>query len=535
MISNKSKNSIPNWYSNYGNKLFESNLELILEQKKSSISELVASANETDSEEVKGTAGYADVMAWYSNEGPSKGKPDMESSDMVKCMEYWTGDLSSKTGKGELKIEQALGILSNEDKLAKLLIKLDKQRNSFTPKAKAKLPEIQWDKSLIIQSAKKLKAAFSELHKSGKKIGNKTEENTSGNTAYYNVLTTLNSEKFPFKLGIIPFNMSGDGIDTYNGKDIGSSDVKKFHKWYTSINNDLDKMMTYLDLNSENGSKVIKTKFVLIEDRDKIAMLTKFSDRAKRKAIADALKIKWWPSIAKTTTRKEKMILEGEPETTYMEYKFPADTQIAKTFFVDDASTIDPKFSNSINEFVQDIRQQIPKDAEITSVKVMAVASTSTVPSTKYRNEDGNVTLVAHRLKAINDATALALTNNNLNSNVEYVEGGGRPNQGTEWVSDNAKWGPQGNRNALYEKTFGEFRFSGVQINVGWKVTTQEPDEGEISTIEITGKWSSTISWRKHKNPPTFPPIKFPPRRRKNNGTSPLRGGTSCMEWCNNN
>ena len=534
MISNKSKNSMPTWYSNYGNKLFESNLELILEQKKSSISELVASANETDSEEVKGTAGYAEVMAWYSNEGPSKGKPDMESSDMVKCMEYWTGDLSSETGKNELGIEQALGILSAEDKLAKLLNKLDKQRNNFTPKDKAKLPEIQWDKPLIIQSAKKLQAAFSELHKSGKKIGNKTE-GISGNPTRYSVATTLNDEQYPFKLGIIPFGTSSDGIETYNGKDIGSNDVKMFHKWYNSINNDLDKMMTYLDLNSENGSKVIKTNFVSIEDRDKIAMLTKFSDRAKRKVIADALKIRWWPQSAKTITSKEKMIIEGVPETNYMEYKFPADTQIAKTFFVDDASTIDPKFSNSINEFVQDIRQQIPKDAEITSVKVMAVASTSTVPSTKYRNEDGNVTLVAHRLKAINDATALALTNNNLNSNVEYVPGGGLPNQGAEWVSDDAKWGPQGNRNALYETTFGEHRFSGVQITVGWKVTTQEPDEGEISTIEITGKWSSTISWRKHKNPPGFPPIKFPPIRRKNNGTSPLRGGTSCMEWCNNN
>jgi len=536
MISNKSIQNIPSWYLNYGNKLFESKENLILEQNESlSIDNLVANANKNDSEEVKGTGGYGEVMAWYSNEGPTKGKSLMSKDEMIECMKYWTGDMSSKTSTSDSRIETALNILANEEKLSKLLNRLDKEWDTMGKSSKSKYGKITWDKTLIVDAAKKLKDAFSKLHKSGKKIGAKSTTLKTGNgeVVKYSAHTTPNLIKYPGRLGIIPFKATSDGIDRYNGKNLSALYFKTFSIWYNNISNDLNGLISNLDPNSEKGSEVIRTKYLSFEDNDKIAILNKFSEKAnkrKDKEITGALKVKWWPSVAKTTTNVEKKLVTGEPVTNHESWRFPKDAGISKTFFLDDQHVIDPKFSNSINEFVSDIRQQIPKDAEITSVEVQAVASTSTVPSTRYYNDGGNVKLVKLRLKAINDITTLALAGNNLNENVTYVGGGGLPNQGEQYVRDDEKWGPRGNRNALYEKTFGPHRWSGVEIRVGLKITTQETTETPIATIEVTGKWNSVISWRKPPKPPWDPPRIFNPR--PSNGLFPVKGGTDCFDWC---
>ncbi len=497
----------------------------VFEQKESSINNLVIKAKENDSDEVKSNKIYDAVMAWFDNEGPSKGKPIMSKDEMIKSLKYWTGNLSSEMRPKEKRIEEVLEMLSDDKNIKAILKKLEK--NGHTG----------YDIDVIKDAAIKLKNKFNELHKSGKYIGASHEEKGT-----YQVHTTKpgTEDTYPTRLGFIPFSVIKskhyNGLDRYKGKDWFKSSPLKFKAWYKKIEEDLDGMLAQLD-----NTDYIKVKTLGITENDKVAILNKFDDKTRGKRdIADALKIKWWPSAAKTVTNKEKNIIQGEPETEYVSFSFPKEVEIAKTFFLDDKASIDPKFKNSINDFVKDIRQQLPEGAEVTEVNVQCVASTSKVPSSLYRKTDanpnynGNHTLVDLRIKAIQTATSSALGTYELDTNVKYdLTSGKLPNQGEEY--DRETYGKSKRQadpvlNTKYEELYGPYRYSGVRIEIGYKITTQTDEETEISTTEVSGKWNSVISWHKPPRPPWNPPIIFKPRKGK--GLYNTKPGTDCFDFC---
>ena len=497
----------------------------VFESTSGDIDALVAQARENDSDAVKSTPGYDEVMNWFDNEGPAKGKAIIDEESILKSLRYWNGDLSDKTSDKSKRAIEACELLSNEDTVNKLMKKL--QSASGTSKY------LSYDIKLITDAASKLKVKFEELNKAGKEVG---QQMSDKDKRRYDVQTALNTEKYPFRLGILPWAIStSEGLDEYKGKDILSGNAKQFTKWYDTLKKDgVDSLIKYL-----NDNKYVRSKAVGIEDDDKINILKKYvATAAKRKKnIEDALAIKLYPASAKNTVTSGSETDVTENPTEYAEFKFPMNTDIAKTFFGDDEVKIDGKFSNSISEFVSGIKAQLPEGAKVTEVTVKAVASTSTVPSTKYFNSGGNEKLVSLRLAAIEKDAFTALQANDLAGNVKYDKSGSLPNNGPAY--DKNKYGKD-KRNANpavreeYEKIFGEFRYSGLQILIAYQIESSTPTVTPTLDIKVTGEWKSYITWSepsKQKNTTKWKPGKLT-FRRSNGGLYPTKSGTGCTNFC---
>jgi hypothetical protein len=509
-----SSNTFDNW----------KRFKLVLESTSNDIDELVASARENDSDSVKSTPGYDAVMTWFDNEGPVKGKAAIDDDGILKSLKYWNGDLSDKTGNHAQYAIDAMSELTDSNNVSKLLKKLQ------TASGNSKY--LSYDVSKIIDAATKLKAKFEDIRKSGKQFGQKDE-----NGQIYQPQVTLNPDTYPYRLGIIPWSIStSSGLDEYNGKDIQSGNAKAFTIWYDKIvAGELDNMLKILD-----SDKYVRTRAIGIKDSDKIAILNSYTAKAKKynKNIEDALSIRLYPTSAKTTISKTKY--PGEPiigEIQYAEFKFPLDHDISKTFFLDDQAEIDPKFTNSINEFVTDIKKQIPEGAKVSEVTVKAVASTSSVPSSKYAKIGGNDKLADLRLSAIENKATEALSANKLNVNVKLDKTGKLANNGPAY--DKVKYGLEKrqadpNVRAEYEKIYGEYRFSGLQIMISYTIQEITPTVEDVLDIMPSGEWKSSISWTDSSNIHTsnWKPGRFKPRLTKGPGLYPTKPGTKCADFC---
>jgi len=74
-------------------KLWESYIYSIFEKKSGDVSKMVEEARSSESDEVKKMDGYDDVMTWFENGGPNRGKSIMDQDSMIRSMTYWNGDM----------------------------------------------------------------------------------------------------------------------------------------------------------------------------------------------------------------------------------------------------------------------------------------------------------------------------------------------------------------------------------------------------------------------------------------------------------
>jgi hypothetical protein len=495
----------------------------LLESKSGDIAKLVEQAKSSDSEKVKSTPGYNEIMDWYTNGGPVKGKATMSDDDIIKTLKYWNGDLSSKTSEKASRVIEAMDILSDSGNVESLMKKLQK--------AAGMSKYLSYDVELITKAASELKTKFEELKKAGKEIGQKTGEGQR-----YSMHTTLKPETYPWRLGIIPWSVNTEeGLDEYNGKDLGSANAKQFTAWYEKIKNDgVSSLIEMLD-----DRKYLKIKAMGMKDTYKITMLNKFTEKASKmnKEIKNALAIRIYPSSVKSSVEKKEFIEAGDPVIEYAEFKFPSNTDISKTFFLDDQYKIDNKYTNSISEFVSGIKAKLPEGAKVSQVTVKAVASTSQVPSTKYFNSGGNEKLVDLRTASIEKKTVEALKANGLADNIKFDKTGRLPNNGP--LYDKEKYG-KAKRDAdpavkaEYEKIYGEYRFSGVQIMLAYSIETPTTETTETLDIQNVGDWKGYIGWTegsKRRKRSVWKSGGPGMRRSKGPGLYPTKPGIGCTSF----
>ena len=163
--------------------------QVILEGKDTGkIKELIKKIKESDPEAIKSLPAYEKVMGWFENEGPTKGKSLVDSDKMVEYLEYWFGDLSSETSNSSRRVVEGMDKLKDTKNVEKILKKCQKEyeKGEFD----------KYDIGLITKSAEEIGKEFSKLIKSGKEIKREFPEHT-----------TTNPDKYPNRLGIIPFSV----------------------------------------------------------------------------------------------------------------------------------------------------------------------------------------------------------------------------------------------------------------------------------------------------------------------------------------
>lgn len=487
---------------------------LFEQTKEASLSEMVATANAQDAEEIKNHPVYSQVMEWFGRPGPVKDKMDMDKEKAVKSMQYWNGDLTEKTGNVASDVDAALSLLMDSKNVDSMKKSLQKASGTSTP--------LTYDTNLITSTAEQLKAEFQKLHKSGKIIGGQSEGGSN-----YMVFTDAvqNRENY---LGILPFSLSDDQ-KYYRGRDLASTQAKQMDKWYKKVKNEGVKAL----LEILTDKKYHKSKAIKLSNDIKKQILDNIQKRAKDKKIEEALALYFTPIGVKDIPTSSKTITAGEPtvSTQTASFAFPykaGNEEMAKTYFKDDLATFSDgmagKMVESINEVVKSLTSQ---GAKITKFSYKIIASTSNVPSqyggggklTGQWSTENNKTLVNDRKAVLEAEIKKAVADNGLGGVTIAVDPVLTPNNtlgGTaDWAKLKDKYKlkvePNGAKRrvdstgkdttAEYEATFGPARHSGAAFVIEYTTETVTPTQDETETFEKTtvGEWKVYIRWTKIK------------------------------------
>jgi hypothetical protein len=500
--------------------VFEAYNALIEGKDTDTIKDLVSKIRESDSEEIKSQEGYEEVMKWFENEGPEKGQALIDTESMVKSLKYWLGDLSEETSASFERDQISIGKLKDKANVERVLKACDKATESsdFT----------KFDLDLITKSAEAIEKKIGDLRKNGVQIGAK--EPSTG--ASYKTRTSATGD--PQYLGIIPFSGTEDKKPSqkYEGKGIKSINAKVFKIWYESLKK--DGVVSKTD--SLDNKKYWLAKATVMEVKDKIKILEGIQEKAEKenKNISDALKIEWKNKNVKQEYEEGETITPLEPLEKTSTLSFPESGEKAMTFFPEDKaslSDIPEDFKTSLKSSIKELKDSLEKEgAEITSVKIQAISSTSKVPSgyTSKTGKKGNEGLVEDRIQAVKDLTLASLKENGMDVNVSYDETGKKPNQGPEWGDSqrsDPKYGKKGARTEAYEEEYGKWRYSGVFISITYKVEISREIKDEFQEYTRSGDWDFNITWTK----PKPPDIKKPRGVRiRSGGLSPVKGSTDC-------
>lgn len=500
--------------------------QIILEGKDTGkIKELIKKIKGSDPESIKSLAAYEKVMGWFENEGPTKGKSLVDSDRMVEYLEYWFGDLSSETSSRSERNEESIAKLKDPKKVEKIL--------KACQKASGTSEFLKYDIGLITESAEKIEKAISELRKSGKQIGGKDSKGRS-----WVAHTTDQPEKYPFRLGIIPFSTATEkAADAYDGKDVNA---KQFKAWYKELEENGVKFI----IKKIKDPKYHDTRAITLDEDTKKKILESFQKKAgdRGKDIAEATKISWYPTEAEDSekTTKEKITLKPKIITDL--FSFPTGgEETKKGFFPEDKASIDDvpaEYKKDFSDSMKEVKSSIDEsNGEITKVVVKAVSSTSAVPSTyqsKKTERKGNEGLADDRIQTIKDLALSVLKENKMAVNLTYDEAGKLPNNGPVWNDSSRKKYKDRETNPsilkAYENVYGPFRYSYLEILITYKIEIPQEEVKEYSTYEITGDWKYNISWVKSTTPKkqtTFKNVRI----KSGGGLHPTKPGVSCPTW----
>lgn len=464
---------------------------------------LVAKAREKDSDIVKSHPAYNTVMEWMERGGPVKGKTTMDKGNIVTQMKYWNGDLSSKVRKSAsgTYIELALAELLDEANLEKLIKKAGEAAD------RAGSYGAKMDRDLIKSSVEKILDSFKSLHTGGRMFGGMDEE--SGRPWRPHSSSRKETNNY---LGIIPFSATQENIKKeYQGKDLDGSDAKRFENWYNSLEeNGVETLIEYL-----SDTKYTKAVGTAMTSEDKIDILTGYKQKADKTKndISEALKMGWRQAGVKQEDTKTTEEVPGEPVV----FKsgpifFPENQKVAKAFFRDDKADLTPGYENSIKDAIMKLKQSIPEGAEITKLEFSSVASTSVVPSDfngdKKWTQEENVDLVKARAAKVSELAKQGFTDAGLSDKAVEVQAKLVPNNnggGESAVWDDkqrAKYSLAKRKSdpavrEAYEKIYGPYKYSGVIIELEYKLTTPTTDTKEIAEEKVSGDWVSFITWYK--------------------------------------
>lgn len=518
-----------------------SNWMALYEAASNELVNLVKKARENDSDLVKSNPVYNSVMSWMERGGPEEGKTTMKEETLIKQMRYWNGDLSSKVSVSSSgkNVELALAELLNDKNLEKLI------SNAGKAAGRAGSYGAKMDRDLIKGSVEMLISEFKSLHKIGRKFGGKNEDG-------YNWKMSSHSKKDApsIFLGIIPFIATAENIKKeYQGKDLTSSDAKRFENWYNSLKDGgIDKLIGYL-----KDRRYTRAVAVMMSDIDKNEILKGYSDKANKTKndISNAIKISWRQSGVKqdeettvTETPGEPVIIKSGPVF------FPSSEKVAKTFFRDDKADLTPGYENSIKNAIVEMKNSIPDGAEITKLEFTTIASTSVVPSDfngdgKWTTQE-NESLVKARAAKVSELArvgfeAAGIADKAIEIPAKLIPNNNGGGESAEWGNNQrAKYSPAKRKSdpavlAAYEETYGQYRYSGVIIELEYKLTTPTTDTEETFKENVTGKWTSYITWYKqstrNKIKPKFRKIKMPNfNMRKSTGKSFI--GANVKDMC---
>lgn len=504
--------------------------QIILEGKDTSkIKELIKKIKESDTEAIKSLPAYEKVMGWFENEGPIKGKSLVDSDRMVEYLEYWFGDLSSKTSDRSEINEESIAKLKDPKKVEKIL--------KACQKASGYSEYLGYKIDLITKSAEEIEKAISELRKSGKEIGGKDSESGQDWRAH----TTDQPEKYPSRLGIIPFSTAGEkAAAAYDGKDIGSGNAKQFKAWYK----ELEKNGVKSIIKKIKDPKYHDTRAVSLDEGTKEKILEVFQKKAedRGKDIAEATKISWYPKEAEDSEKTTKEKISLKPQIITDLFSFPTGgAETKKGFFPEDKASIDDvpeeykkDFSDSMKKFKSSIDEV---NGEITKVLVKAVSSTSAVPSTyqsKKTRREGNEGLADDRIQTIKDLALTVLKENKMAVNLTYDETGKLPNNGPVWNDNSRKKYKDRKKNPsilkAYENEYGPYRYSYVEILITYKIEIPQETVREYTEYITEGDWKYNISWVKSTTPKKQTIFKNV-RIKSGGGLYPTKPGVSCPTW----
>lgn len=472
------------------------------------ISALIEKAKTSDPDQIKSHPAYEPMLSWFGRPGPTKGRMDMDKDLVLKSMQYWTGDLSQKTGSGAEELEARIATLTDAGQVEKI--------KKMLPKIVGTTTSLQYDTNLITSSAQKIKDALDALHKSGKRISSKFSPSTSSN------LTATTNH-----LGIMPWRNE----DSYKLKDIEGARAKEFMNWYDSLKKGgVEPIITKI-----NDPKHHTVKSAALDNDMKLKILNKIQEKSQKvkRPIDEALRLYFQTTGYLTTTTTTKPGTPAEapaPKVTTMSFAFPykkGNEEMAKTYFKDDMAELRDGMAgqmvNSINEIVKSLKAQ---GAKITKFSYRIIASTSNVPSyylpgnkrAAQSSTENNKTLVADRAKVLEAEIKQAIESNGLTEISETVPALLTPNNTLDGKADWNKVkdqyqlktkadGTKGRVNAqgqdttaAYESLFGPARHSGAAFEIEYTITETRPEvpeakpETETTTI---GNWTVNISWHK--------------------------------------
>ena len=473
------------------------------------LSSLVADARETDSQIVKSNPAYNPVMNWMERGGPTKGKSLMDKENLVKQMKYWNGDLSGKVRKtsSSTNVELALAELLDDKNLEKLIT------NAGKAAGRAGSYGAKMDRELIKTSVEKILNKFKSIHKSGRQFGGKNEE--------------------------------GYGWVVY-------SHSKKDENWYNSLKDGgVETLIGYLE-----DTEYTKTAATSMTDDDKINILTSYKQKADRTKnnIEEALKISWRQTGVKQTDKTYTEEIPGEPTIVKSgPIFFPENQSVAKAFFRDDKADLTPGYENSIKDAIMKLKQSLPKGAEITKLEFGSVASTSVVPSDfngdKKWTQEENETLVKARAAKVSELAKQGFADAGLSDKAVEAQSILIPNNnggGESAVWDDkqrakyslAKRKSDPKVREAYEAIYGPYKYSGVIIELEYKLTTPTTETQETTEETVDGDWTSYITWYKQstgdKIKSSFKKIEIPNfKLGKTTGKSYVgtKAGVMCPKW----
>ena len=285
-----------------------------------------------------------------------------------------------------------------------------------------------------------------------------------------------------------------------------------------------------------NGKDVIpKSAIATIVDADKIKLIAAAVAQAAaaRKKIKGADHIVIAPKTEIDSIQRELQTLDAtqgqEVATSFTWPSIDTPNPELNNFFGDNLYIVSAdqkaKFATLLKTAVDSLKAQ---GLTLNSIGYNAGSSTSAVPTAyigqgkvgKNYSDLNNVTLVNDRLASIDGSLLEAIKNNPDTANlpVERLTSpeSGRPNQGPVWNNDARTKYPLDKRDPKsptydatvaneYNSIYGKHRFSFGAFTInGTKVPPTEPDKK--ITYSAIGNWGIKLSWNEIKiTPPTMP------------------------------
>ena len=198
------------------------------------------------------------------------------------------------------------------------------------------------------------------------------------------------------------------------------------------------------------------------------------------------------------------------------------------------------------------MKNSIPEGATITKLEFSAMASTSVVPSdfngdkkwTQQENEDlvkARAAKVIELAKAGFEAAGLADKATEMPAKLIPNNNGG--GESAQWgAAQRAKYSLAKRKSdssvrQAYESIYGEYKFSGVIIELEYQLTETTTRSETIFDDTVSGDWTSYITWYKQstgdKIKRKFRKIRLPKFSMKKSGQSFVgtKVSTMCPKW----